>query len=553
MIVLLVLAGLAAAQTCYEVTGSYPFYPPFCFQIAGNDYHFDGPAIPDPIVSGNTINMPGDPHVGAWGNVLIADTGNNRVIEVNPTRNPIGVAINDYDANLETTDFQAITLQIGFSQFTNAGADPDSGFWAAQPAPCNYEPDHSVNGPVWATWLQNDAYIVHGLSGGGNGVEGLLLVVVAGFDGCPDNRVRIFRIDYSACYQSIDGIDYTAGNIGLHDPSSGFNRANCSRGLWSFGSRLPGSSLGALGTHAELDHPTHATQLTYDNLYDNGGEPSQYGREDYTTNVQADDTYSANSLNSVCAEHVNDAYEGPFFADGNVRQYGDILITDQGNNRIVLVDFCSQRVEWWYGPKSGPAALNAPSMTQQLLTGNIIIADTGNHRIIEITKRGMFVSEMKLSPASRPVMVGRIEVLSSNGCECDYNGLYGCDNCFGPPCNQQYCTFRNTDFDSEMGTQLIVDSANNTLTQLEANGKVRFVYDGNFGELVSGVRVIHKDLYLLTDKAKHRVVLWDKFKSRLLWRYSDLNRPSSAVMVGEETGMSRSNYWSSFFNDWLQF
>jgi len=68
----------------------------------------------------------------------------------------------------------------------------------------------------------------------------------------------------------------------------------------------------------------------------------------------------------------------------------DILITDQGNNRIIEVNLQKQMV-WSYGPASGPGALNAPNSAELLPNGHVLIADELNNRAIEITRAGNIV------------------------------------------------------------------------------------------------------------------------------------------------------------------
>jgi hypothetical protein len=70
----------------------------------------------------------------------------------------------------------------------------------------------------------------------------------------------------------------------------------------------------------------------------------------------------------------------------------DILITDQGNNRIIEVNLQKQIV-WSYGPTSGPGALNTPNSAELLPNGHILIADENNNRVIEITRSGNIVWE----------------------------------------------------------------------------------------------------------------------------------------------------------------
>lgn len=65
----------------------------------------------------------------------------------------------------------------------------------------------------------------------------------------------------------------------------------------------------------------------------------------------------------------------------------DVLITDQGNNRIIEVSL-ARKIVWQYpGPNSNPAdQLNSPNSAELLENGHILIADENNNRVIEVTR-----------------------------------------------------------------------------------------------------------------------------------------------------------------------
>jgi hypothetical protein len=67
-----------------------------------------------------------------------------------------------------------------------------------------------------------------------------------------------------------------------------------------------------------------------------------------------------------------------------------VLITDQGNNRIIEVDL-AKRIVWSYGPTSGPGALNAPNSAERLANGDTLIADENGNRALEVNKAGSIV------------------------------------------------------------------------------------------------------------------------------------------------------------------
>lgn len=64
---------------------------------------------------------------------------------------------------------------------------------------------------------------------------------------------------------------------------------------------------------------------------------------------------------------------------------GNVLIADTGHNRIVELN-SSNQVVWEYKDR-----LSGPRWAQRLANGNTLIADTGNNRIIELSKGGQIV------------------------------------------------------------------------------------------------------------------------------------------------------------------
>ncbi len=69
----------------------------------------------------------------------------------------------------------------------------------------------------------------------------------------------------------------------------------------------------------------------------------------------------------------------------------NIMVVDQGNNRVIEIDRNSKQIVWSYGPKSGPGALNNPNSAELLPNGHILIGDENNNRVIEITRDGTIV------------------------------------------------------------------------------------------------------------------------------------------------------------------
>src|SRR5713226_3374335 len=68
---------------------------------------------------------------------------------------------------------------------------------------------------------------------------------------------------------------------------------------------------------------------------------------------------------------------------------GNVLITDQGNERIIEVRCRDNAIVWQYGEDgvvgNGPNQLNNPNAAELLANGHILISDENNNRAIEVT------------------------------------------------------------------------------------------------------------------------------------------------------------------------
>ena len=66
---------------------------------------------------------------------------------------------------------------------------------------------------------------------------------------------------------------------------------------------------------------------------------------------------------------------------------GTVLITDQGNNRVIQVND-KKKIIWQYpGPNTNPQdQLNGPNSAEKLRNGHILIADQTNNRAIEVNR-----------------------------------------------------------------------------------------------------------------------------------------------------------------------
>jgi outer membrane protein assembly factor BamB len=70
---------------------------------------------------------------------------------------------------------------------------------------------------------------------------------------------------------------------------------------------------------------------------------------------------------------------------------GDILIADEGNNRVIEVNR-QHRIVWHYGSPNG-TQLNGAAFASRLANGNTLITDANNNRILEVTSTGQIAWE----------------------------------------------------------------------------------------------------------------------------------------------------------------
>jgi outer membrane protein assembly factor BamB len=68
---------------------------------------------------------------------------------------------------------------------------------------------------------------------------------------------------------------------------------------------------------------------------------------------------------------------------------GNVLITDQGNERVIEVRRTDKAIVWQYGQNgvvgNGPNQLSNPNAAELLANGHILISDENNNRAIEVT------------------------------------------------------------------------------------------------------------------------------------------------------------------------
>jgi outer membrane protein assembly factor BamB len=97
-----------------------------------------------------------------------------------------------------------------------------------------------------------------------------------------------------------------------------------------------------------------------------------------------------------------------------VPQGGDatILITDQGNNRIVEVSERTKGLVQQFPPAGSKETLTSPNSAERLVNGHTLIADEGGNRVVEIDSSGtvtwQYPTEIDLSLLNGPAFASRL-------------------------------------------------------------------------------------------------------------------------------------------------
>ena len=95
---------------------------------------------------------------------------------------------------------------------------------------------------------------------------------------------------------------------------------------------------------------------------------------------------------------------------------GNILIADESNNRVIEVNR-NHRIVWHYGgPKS--TALNGAAFASRLPNGNTLITDSNNNRILEVTPSGqvawMYVTNTRAGSVANPLPTRAVRLANGN-------------------------------------------------------------------------------------------------------------------------------------------
>lgn len=194
-----------------------------------------------------------------------------------------------------------------------------------------------------------------------------------------------------------------------------------------------------------------------------------------------------------------------------------VIITDQGNQRIILVNL-GGKIVWQYGTTGiagdGPNQLNSPNSAELLQNGHVLIADESNNRVIEITPEGKIV-----------------KTFTAGG------------------------SFSGTAFASRLpnGDTLVSDASNNRIVEVDETDHIVWQYVTNMGkgsnanpQPTRGIRLRNGDT-LISDQFNNRVIevtpggkiVYQQGKINVGGDgFNRLNGPYDAKEIGDFTGLT---------------
>ncbi|MBV8159272.1 MAG: hypothetical protein JO278_16545, partial [Dyella sp.] len=194
-----------------------------------------------------------------------------------------------------------------------------------------------------------------------------------------------------------------------------------------------------------------------------------------------------------------------------------VLITDQGNQRIILVNLGHQIV-WQYGttgvPGNGANQLSNPNSAELLENGHVLISDESNNRVIEITT-GLNI----------------VKTFTAQG------------------------SVSGAAFASRLpnGDTLITDSNNNRIVEVNGNDQVVWQYitntlpGSNPSPLPTRAVRLRNGNTLISDQFNNRVIEITKAGKIVFQQgalnvpgrgFNQLNGPYDAKVIGDFTGLS---------------
>jgi hypothetical protein len=105
--------------------------------------------------------------------------------------------------------------------------------------------------------------------------------------------------------------------------------------------------------------------------------------------------YSQAGVSGSGPNQLNTPVQATFVSDFPGHPGFGVLVSDQANERIILVSVAHGDIVWQYGTTgvsgTGPNQLSNPNSAELLENGHVLISDESNNRVIEITPGGSIV------------------------------------------------------------------------------------------------------------------------------------------------------------------
>ena len=217
----------------------------------------------------------------------------------------------------------------------------------------------------------------------------------------------------------------------------------------------------------------------------------------------------------------DDALNGPATArllttpDGGAH----ILIADTGNQRVIEVDYLTELIEWRFPPKTDASAtqmLAGPNSAERLSNGDTLITDQAGNRILEVTPGGAIVWQYDLG-LNTPAFASRLPAPPDAGADA-------------------------------AGNTLITDSNNQRIIEVDSSGSLLWSYPTTGTVPTRAVRLANGHT-LIAMMSEDQVIEVDS-KKNLVYSHgkrglagtsltpSWLNQPYDVKVVGDYTGLT---------------
>ena len=226
--------------------------------------------------------------------------------------------------------------------------------------------------------------------------------------------------------------------------------------------------------------------------------------------------YGVFGVTGAGPNELNSPVQNTFLPNGNV------LITDQGNQRVIEIERRHNTIVWQYGTTgvagAGANQLSAPNSAERLANGRVLIADEGNDRAIEVDgAHHIFASYTAQSTVSGVAFASRLP----------------------------------------NGRTLITDSNNNRIVEVDATDHVvwQYVTNASAGSnptpLPTRAVRLRDGTTLISDQFNHRVIQVSRMGAivrsfghlnvagfGMASTQQGLNAPYDAKVIGDFTGLT---------------